>query len=145
MWPQMLPIVLHCPGNHCRNYKVYSLSLRWCQNQHDGISDHQPHHCLLNYLFRYRSKNISKLHVTGLCEGNSPVTSEFPAQRASNVGNVSIWWCHHVILSNQDIWPIHFIYKDHIFNRVAVPWQEQQVIRIIILAMATRWSIIVNL
>ena len=31
-----------------------------------------------------RSKKTSKLHVTGLCEGNSPVTSEFPTQRASN-------------------------------------------------------------
>ena len=29
----------------------------------------------------------SKLRVTGLCEGNSPVTSEFPAQRASNAEN----------------------------------------------------------
>ena len=29
-------------------------------------------------------KNTSKLRVTGLCEGNSPVTGEFPAQRASN-------------------------------------------------------------
>ena len=29
-------------------------------------------------------KKTSKLHVTGLCEGNSPVTGEFPAQRASN-------------------------------------------------------------
>ena len=28
--------------------------------------------------------------VTGLCEGNSPVTGEFPAQRANNVENVSI-------------------------------------------------------
>ena len=37
----------------------------------------------------------SKLHVTGLCEGNSPVTGEFPAQRASNTENVSIWWRHH--------------------------------------------------
>ena len=27
---------------------------------------------------------ISKLHVTGLCAGISPVTGEFPAQRASN-------------------------------------------------------------
>ena len=26
----------------------------------------------------------SKLRVTALCEGNSPVTGEFPAQRASN-------------------------------------------------------------
>ena len=41
-------------------------------------------------------KKISKLRVTGFCEGNSPVTSEFPAQRASNTENVSIWWRLHV-------------------------------------------------
>ena len=34
--------------------------------------------------------------VTGLCAGNSPVTGEFPAQRASNAENVSIWWRHYV-------------------------------------------------
>ena len=39
---------------------------------------------LLNSLFGRGSKNISKLRATGLCEGNSPVTGEFPAQRASN-------------------------------------------------------------
>ena len=33
-----------------------------------------------------------KLRVTGLCEGNSLVTGEFPAQRASNAENISIWW-----------------------------------------------------
>ena len=27
--------------------------------------------------------------------GNSPVTGEFPAQMASNVENVFIWWRHH--------------------------------------------------
>ena len=27
--------------------------------------------------------------------GNSPVTGEFPAQMASNSGNISIWWRHH--------------------------------------------------
>ena len=32
----------------------------------------------------------SKLRVTGLCVGNSTVTSEFPAQMASNAENVSI-------------------------------------------------------
>ena len=37
----------------------------------------------------------SKLRVTGFCDGNSPVTGEFPAQNASNVENVSIWWRHH--------------------------------------------------
>ena len=27
--------------------------------------------------------------------GNSPVADEFPAQRACNAENVSIWWRHH--------------------------------------------------
>ena len=58
--------------------------LRWCHNEHDGISNHQHLNCLLNRLFRCRSKKTSRLHVIGLCEGNSPVTSEFPTQRASN-------------------------------------------------------------
>ena len=41
-------------------------------------------------------KKTSKLRVTDLCVGNSPVTGEFPAQMASNAENVSIWWRHHV-------------------------------------------------
>ena len=40
-------------------------------------------------------KKTSKLRVTGLCVGKSPMTGEFPAQRASNAENVSIWWRHH--------------------------------------------------
>ena len=40
-------------------------------------------------------KKTSKLRVTGLCVGSSPVTGEFPAQMASNAENVSIWWRHH--------------------------------------------------
>ena len=51
---------------------------------------------LLNRLFGRRSKKTPKLRVTGLCEGNSPVTGEFPSQMASNAENVSIWWRHHV-------------------------------------------------
>ena len=39
-------------------------------------------------------KKTSKLRVTGHCAGNSPGTSEFPAQMASNAENVSIWWRH---------------------------------------------------
>ena len=56
----------------------------------------QPHDCLLNRLFRLRSKKTSKLQVTGLCAGNSTVTNEFPAQMASNAENVSIWWRNDV-------------------------------------------------
>ena len=69
--------------------------LQWRHNGHDGISNHQPHDCLLNHLFRRRSKKTSKLRVTGLWVGNSPGTGEFSTQMASNVENVSIWWCHH--------------------------------------------------
>ena len=70
-------------------------TFQWRHNGCDGVSNHQPHHCLLNRLFRRRSKKTSKLHVTGLCAGNSPETGEFPAQMASKVENVFIWWCHH--------------------------------------------------
>ena len=48
---------------------------------------------------RHKSKKTSRLRVTGLCAGNSPVTSGFPTQRASNTENVFIWWRHHVIES----------------------------------------------
>ena len=48
-----------------------------------------------NRWFWRRSKKTSKLCVTGLCVGNSPVTGEFPTQMASNAENVSIWWRHH--------------------------------------------------
>ena len=57
----------------------------------------KPHVCLLNRLFGRRSKKTSKLRVTGLCARNSPGTGEFPAQRASNAENVSIWWRHHCL------------------------------------------------
>ena len=62
---------------------------------HVGVSNHQPRGCLLNRLFRRRSKKTSKLRVTGLCMGNSSGTGEFPAQMASYAENVSIWWRHH--------------------------------------------------
>ena len=69
--------------------------LHWRHNERDGVSDEQHHDSLLNRLFRRGSKKASKLRVTGLCAENSPVTDEFPAQKASNVENVSIWWRHH--------------------------------------------------
>ena len=70
-------------------------TLQWRHNGHDSVSNHQPHHCLLNRLFGRRSKKTSKLCVTGLFAGNSSGTGEFPALMASNAENVSIWWRHH--------------------------------------------------
>ena len=71
----------------------YSLLGR--HNEPNGVSNHQPHDCLLNCLFGHRSKKTSKLRVIGFCAGNSPETGELSAQMASNAENVSIWWRHH--------------------------------------------------
>ena len=82
------------------------LTLQWRNNGHDDVSNHQPHDCLL---CRRRSKKTSKLRVTGLCAGNSPVTGEFPAQMASNAENASIWWRHHDIPNDWLDHPLLFI------------------------------------
>ena len=47
-------------------------TLQWRHNDYCSVSNHQPHGCLLNRLFRSRSKKTSKLRVTGLCAGKSP-------------------------------------------------------------------------
>ena len=57
-------------NNGCRHR---DRALQWRHNEYNGVSNHQPHDCLLKRLFRRRSKRTSKLRVTGLC-----------AQRASN-------------------------------------------------------------
>ena len=80
---------------------VIATTLQWRHDGHDSASNHQPHDCLLNRLFRRRSKKTSKLRVTGLCAGNSPATGEFSAQMASNAENVSIWWRHYRIKALQ--------------------------------------------
>ena len=48
-------------------YRYLCLSLQWRHNGRGGVPNHQPHDCLLNRLFRRRSKKTSKLRVTGLC------------------------------------------------------------------------------
>ena len=100
----LMPKLLASPGHQqqcywlCRiNGSVSSIrSLQWRHDGYDGVSNHQPHHGLLNRLFGRRSKKTSKLRVTGLCAWNSPGTGEFPAHIASNAENVSISWRHHV-------------------------------------------------
>ena len=83
---------------------VYGFDIQWRHNGCDSVSDHQRHDCLPNRLFRCRSKKISKLRVTGLCAGNSPLTGEFPAQRASNAEIA--WWRHHddICMTRYKVW-----------------------------------------
>ena len=51
---------------------------------YSDVTNHQQLHCWFNRLFRRSSKKSSKLRITGLCEGNPPVTGGLPSQRASN-------------------------------------------------------------
>ena len=71
-------------------------SLWWRHNGRDSVSNHQPHDCLLNCIFRRKLKKTSKLRATGLCRGEFTGDRWIPAQMASNAGNVSIWWRHRV-------------------------------------------------
>ena len=80
--------LMNTPANPCKHYSEVIMGAM--TSQITGVS------IVYSTVFiRRRWKNTSKLHVTGLCDGISPVTGEFPAQRASNAENVSIWWRHH--------------------------------------------------
>ena len=74
------------------NILYYQISFHY--NERDGTSNHRHLDCLLNRLFRRRSKKLSKLCVTGLYEG---IHRWFPSQRASKAENVSFWWRRHVV------------------------------------------------
>ena len=63
------------PGG-CLRQKVPTL--QWRYNERTGVWNHRRLDCLLNRLIRHRSKKSSKLRVTGLCEGNPPITGDFP-------------------------------------------------------------------
>ena len=93
---------------------IHYLLWQWRHNEYDGVSDHQ---CLLTRLIRRTSQKTSKLRVTGLCAGNSPVTGEFPVQRASKAENVFIWWRHHVKLKRvQDGWHLPLRLGESVFQ-----------------------------
>ena len=116
-----------------------AFSLQWRHNEHDDVSNHQPHEFILNCLSRRRSKKISNIRVICLCEGKSPVTGELPAQRASNVEHISLWWRHHVLRSpaiarleginngNTPIWH---------FDLLEIVWHQPQTL----IVTLTHWS-----
>ena len=56
------------------------LPLQWRHSECDGVSNHQRLDGLLNHLFRRGSKKTPKLRVTGICEGNSPMTVTSPTK-----------------------------------------------------------------
>ena len=68
--------------------------LQWRHNGRDGISNHQHRDCLLNCLFRRRWKKTSKLRVTGLFEGNSPVHNGPVKPQSHRI----VWFCNRTIV-----------------------------------------------
>ena len=87
--------------------KENAQALIWRHNEHDSVSNHQPHGCLLSRLFRHKSKKTSKLRVTGLCVGNSPGPVNSPHKGPVTrkmfpfddvIMSVSIPWLHDVVL-----------------------------------------------
>ena len=105
---------------------INHVSLQWRHNERDSVSNHQAHDCLLNCLLRHTSKKPSKLRVTGLCAENSPGTGEFPAQKASNAENVSIWWRHHVLTAQYMflLISVNIIYTSEADLRYDTRWQD---------------------
>ena len=114
-------------GSIIYSYTVqFNSSLLWRHDGCDGVSLHQLYDCLLNRSFMCRSKKTSKLRVTGLCSGNSPVTGEFPAQMASNAENVSIWLRHYV--SYGPLLRHHHTVTDWM-NRWVTDWKKCPVVK----------------
>ena len=59
---------------HSSLFHELNITLHWCHNESDGVSNHRRLGCLLKRLFRRRrSKKTSKLRLTGLCEGTPPI------------------------------------------------------------------------
>ena len=76
-------------------------ALQWRHNEHDGVSNYQPHHCLLNCLFKAQIKeNIKAPRRWPLC-GEFTGHQWISRTKASKAENVSFWWRHHGIWNNQ--------------------------------------------
>ena len=120
-----------------------SYSVQWRHNGRDSVSNHQPHHCLLNPLFRRRSKKTSKLRVTGLCAGNSPGTvnspHKWPVTRKMLGGNCFLLqmntWQFNSIISTENNWQnikkISWIISRRLVQRriIHMPLYDLEIIR----------------
>ena len=83
-----------CLGSSEMGLPVYSIT--WRHNERDASQiTSLTIVCSQPFIQAQIKENIKYPRYWPLCAGNSPVTGEFPAQRASNAENVSIWWCHH--------------------------------------------------
>ena len=88
-----------------------NISLHWRHNGRDSVSYHQPHDCLLNRLFRRRSKKTSKL---------GPVNSP------------------HNSLVMRKMFPIDDVIMIHLFD--AKPWFLEHLAKLFIITVNLKWE-----
>ena len=77
--------------NPCLNFNDSSIAMT--SRKHHVVSNPPPIiRRFIKQLIRTHIKELSKPALLALCEGSLPMTCEFPAQRASNAEEASIWW-----------------------------------------------------
>ena len=62
----------------------------------------------------WHQRKYQKVHITGLCEGNTPVTGGFPSQRTSNTENTFMWW-RHPSIKNTPLWATGQCVENYIY------------------------------
>ena len=80
----IITYILMSWNNGMRCIFFYSITtLQWRHNGRDSVSNHQPHDCLLNCLFRRRSKKTLKLRlfVRGIHRGPVNSSHKWPVTR----------------------------------------------------------------
>ena len=61
-------------------YRCSLTVLQWRNIERDGVWNHTRLDCMVNRFLKRRSKKTSNLRVTGLCDGNPPVTDGYPTK-----------------------------------------------------------------
>ena len=99
---------LLCAGKYEKKHGICHddlSSLQWRHNEPGGVSNHRRVHSLFNYLFRRRSKKTSKLRVTGICMGNSPIKAAKVSVSFFNLPEVpvcnALQWHHVSVMASQ--------------------------------------------
>ena len=124
------PCRLQCCLSSTRSSGIHINSLQRCHNERDSFSNHQRLNGLLNRLFRRRSKETSKLRVTGLCGGihrsphKGPVTRKmFPLDDV-----IMYFFSRNYFVMNYKIMCLETKYKivsysqDYIINHKSKLW-----------------------
>ena len=99
-----------------------AITLQWHHNELDGVSNHQLHDCLLNCLYRHKSKKTSKLRLTWLV--NSP--HKWPVtQKMLPFHDLIIWIYYWGLIQYEDVilpvWVSHYkdkmvLWLSHLYN-----------------------------